>query len=104
MLARRATQAGGPIMAQGVQSSTPIPDDDPDRFRRPGVDVVDVGDRPTVTVTGRVDRAKTTEVSDTVRGLIAIGVSELVVDLTHAWDSAVLLTILDRKSTRLNSS
>ena len=54
------------------------------------------GDRPTLAVTGQVDRAKTTEVSGTVRGLLAVGVDELVVDLTHAWDSAALLTVLAR--------
>ena len=34
--------------------------------------------------------------SGTVRGLLAVGVDELVVDLTHAWDSAALLTVLAR--------
>jgi hypothetical protein len=45
-------------------------------------------------LTGRVDQDRVTEVSSTVRGLIAVGVSELVVDLTHAWDGAALLTVL----------
>jgi hypothetical protein len=70
-------------MAQGIhEPATPIPDDgQPDRLRRVGVEVVYTGDRPTVTVTGGVDRATIIEVSGTVRGLIAVGVSELVVDL-----------------------
>lgn len=83
-------------MAQDVHPSPPIPDHDPDRFRRPGVDVVHVGDRTIVAVAGRVDRAKITEVSGTVRGLLAVGVGELLVDLTHAWESAALLTVLAR--------
>jgi hypothetical protein len=49
-----------------------------------------------VAVTGRVDHDKVTEVTGTVRGLIGVGVSELVVDLTHAWDGARLLTVLAR--------
>jgi hypothetical protein len=83
-------------MAQGVHEPA-IPDDrHPDRLRQPGVEVAYAGDRPTVAVTGQVDRAKVSEVSGIVRGLLAVGVSDLVVDLTHAWDSAVLLTVLAR--------
>jgi hypothetical protein len=85
-------------MAQDVhEPSTPMPGDPPpDRLRQPGVELAYTGDRPTVAVAGQVDRAKATEVSGTVRGLLAVGVNELVVDLTHAWDSAALLTVLAR--------
>jgi hypothetical protein len=85
-------------MAQGVhEQSMPIPDRrGPQPPRVPGVEVEYCGDRPTVVVTGRVDHNKVTEVSGRVRGLIAVGVSELVVDLTHAWDGARLLTVLAR--------
>ncbi|WP_433784719.1 STAS domain-containing protein [Actinomycetospora sp. CA-101289] len=90
-------------MAQGVhEPSTPTSGDPPpDRHPQPGVELSYTGDRPTVTVTGQVDRAKTGEVSGTVRGLLAVGVSELVVDLTHAWDSAALLTVLARTRAEL---
>ncbi|WP_433038037.1 STAS domain-containing protein [Actinomycetospora sp. CA-053990] len=85
-------------MAQGIhEPSTPTSGDTPsDRLRQPGVELTYTGDRPTLTVTGQVDRAKITEVSGTVRGLLAVGVDELVVDLTHAWDSAALLSVLAR--------
>jgi hypothetical protein len=83
-------------MAQGVHGPSISEDRHPDRLRQPGVEVAYAGDRPTVVVTGQVDRAKVGEVSGTVRGLLAVGVGELVVDLTHAWDSAVLLTVLAR--------
>ena len=85
-------------MVQGIhEPSTPIPDDQHSgRHRLPGVEVSYSGDRPTVAVTGRVDRAKITEVSGTVRGLVAVGVTEVIVDLTHSWDGAALLTVLAR--------
>jgi hypothetical protein len=54
------------------------------------------GERPTVIVTGVVEQVKVTEVSGTVWSLIASGVTEVVVDLTHACDGAVLLTVLAR--------
>ncbi len=90
-------------MAQDVhEPSTPTSGDSPpDRLRQPGVELAYTGDRPTVAVTGQVDRAKIGEVSGTVRGLLAVGVSELVVDLTHAWDSAALLTVLARTRAEL---
>ncbi len=89
-------------MAQGVhEPSPPIPDDPQPARHWPGVELAYTGDRPTVAVTGQVDRAKTGEVSGTVRGLLAVGVSELVVDLTHAWDSAALLTVLARTRAEL---
>ncbi len=90
-------------MAQDVhEPSTPTPGDSPpDRLRQPGVELAYTGDRPTVAVTGQVDRAKIGEVSGTVRGLLAVGVSELVVDLTHAWESAALLTVLARTRAEL---
>jgi hypothetical protein len=52
------------------------------------------GERPTVAVTGQVDRAKATEVSGTVRGLVAVGVRVLTVDLTASWTVPRLLPVL----------
>jgi len=66
-----------------------------------GVLVEYSGDRPTVTVTGQVDRAKLTEVSGTVRGLVAVGVRVLTVDLTASWDGAALLPVLARARAEL---
>jgi hypothetical protein len=85
-------------MAQHSEGpSTPVPDGRvPMPRRRPGVELSYSGDRPIVAVAGRVDRATITEVSGTVRGLIAVGVSEVVVDLTHAWEGAGLLAVLAR--------
>lgn len=85
-------------MAQGVNELSTSAPDDPLRDRRApaGVDVVYAGNRSTVAVTGRVDRSRTREVSGTVRGLLAVGVDDLIVDLTHAWDGAALLTVLAR--------
>jgi hypothetical protein len=85
-------------MAQDVDhSSTSSADGRESRPRRPpGVELSYSGDQPTVSVAGRVDRATVTEVSGTVRGLIAVGVSEVVVDLSHAWDGAGLLAVLAR--------
>ncbi|WP_433037821.1 hypothetical protein [Actinomycetospora sp. CA-053990] len=54
-----------------------------------------------MTVTGRVDRAKVTEVSGIVRGLVAVGVRVLTVDLTASWDGAVLLPVLARARAEL---
>jgi anti-anti-sigma regulatory factor len=91
--------AGGvPASTMAVhEQSTLAPDGrGPQPPRVPGVEVEYCGDGPTVAVTGRVDHDKVTEVSGTVRGLIAVGISELVVDLTHAWDGARLLTVLAR--------
>jgi hypothetical protein len=62
----------------------------------PGVEVAYVADRPTVRVVGRVDREKSTEVSGAIRGLVAVGVGELVVDLSGSWDGAGLLPVLAR--------
>jgi hypothetical protein len=62
----------------------------------PGVEVAYAGDRPTVHVVGRVDREKIIEVSGTFRGLVAVGVRELVVDLTRSWDGSGLLPVLAR--------
>lgn len=58
-------------------------------------------DRPTVTITGRVTDEKVNEVANTVRGLIAVGVDELIVDLTHTWDGAGLLSVLARARAEL---
>jgi hypothetical protein len=62
----------------------------------PGVEVAHAGDRPTVHVIGRVDREKITEVAGAVRGLVAVGVHELVVDLSGSWDGSGLLPVLAR--------
>jgi hypothetical protein len=93
----------GPIMAHSVhEPSRPSPAEHrAERLRRAGVEVVYAADRPTVVVTGQVDRSKITEVSGTVRGLLAVGVNDLVVDLTHAWDSAALLSVLARTRAEL---
>ncbi len=58
-------------------------------------------DRPTVAVTGRVTDERVSEVADTVRGLIAVGVDELVIDLTRSWDGAGLLPVLARARAEL---
>jgi hypothetical protein len=50
----------------------------------------------TVAVVGQVDGATVTEFSGTVRGLVAIGVAELTVDLGGCWEGARLLTVLAR--------
>jgi hypothetical protein len=82
-------------MAQGIhEQSTPAPEGPAELPPREGIEVRYSDDLPTVSVTGRVDPAKIAEVGATVRGLIAVGVTELVVDLTHSWDGAALLTVL----------
>ncbi|MFC5061875.1 hypothetical protein [Actinomycetospora atypica] len=63
---------------------------------RPGVEVISAGGRVTVVVTGVVDRARATEVSGALRGLVAGRAAEVVVDLTHACDGAALLPALAR--------
>lgn len=87
-------------MAHGVHERFGVPADEPapppHDTAVPGVVVEYSGDRPSVVVTGRVDRAKVTEVSGTVRGLAAVGVRVLTVDLTASWDSAALLPVLAR--------
>ena len=89
-------------MAQDVhRPPTPASDDRPPPRPDAGVEVSYTGDRPTVAVTGRVDGDRVAEVSGTVRGLLAVGVEELVVDLTHAWDGAALLTVLARARAEL---
>jgi hypothetical protein len=54
-----------------------------------------------VTITGRVERHTATEVSGTLRGLVASGARALTVDLTHCWDGHLLLTVLARTRTVL---
>lgn len=49
-----------------------------------------------VTVSGQVDRPTITEFSGTVRGLVAVGIPELTVDLGACWEGARLLTVLAR--------
>ncbi|MDD7921915.1 hypothetical protein PH191_29835 [Actinomycetospora callitridis] len=52
-------------------------------------------------MTGQVDRAKATEVSGSVRGLVAVGVRVLTVDLTASWDGAAPAPGADRARTPL---
>lgn len=54
------------------------------------------GDRYVVTVSGQVDRPTITELSGTVRGLVAVGIPDLTVDLGACWEGARLLTVLAR--------
>jgi hypothetical protein len=54
------------------------------------------GGQYTVAVRGQVDRPTVTEFSGTVRGLVAVGVPELTVDLGGCWEGARLLTVLTR--------
>lgn len=92
-------------MAQGVhkrfgsQADEPAPP--PHDTPIAGVVVEYSGDRPSVAVAGQVDRAKVTEVSGIVRGLVAVGVRVLTVDLTDSWDSAALLPVLARARAEL---
>lgn len=85
-------------MAQGINGeSTPAPDDrEPRPHHRMGVEVSYSGEAPTVIVTGVVDRVKVTEVSGTIWSLVASGATEVVVDLSHAYDGAALLSVLAR--------
>ena len=67
------------------------------REKRPSkVTVEHVGGQYTVAVRGQVDRPTVTEFSGTVRGLVAVGVPELTVDLGACWEGARLLTVLTR--------
>jgi hypothetical protein len=54
------------------------------------------GNRYTIAVTGQVDRATITEFSGTLRGLVAVGVTDMTVDLRGCWEGARLLTVLAR--------
>ena len=54
------------------------------------------GDHYVVTVSGQVDRPTITELSGTVRGLVAVGIPDLTVDLGACWEGARLLTVLAR--------
>src|SRR4051794_25029589 len=56
-----------------------------------GVRLDYTGDLPTIRVVGRADSARASALDMTMRGLVAVGVRELVVDLTDAPDVAVLL-------------
>jgi hypothetical protein len=70
----------------------------------PGVEVQYCGDHPTISLHGRVERLKVAEVSGTIRGLLAVGVRDLTVDLTDAWDGAALLPVLARTRTQLSDN
>jgi len=68
----------------------------------PGWAVVYSGDRPTILVMGRADRAATVQVSGAIRGLYAVGIRHLVVDVSAAMDCEPgLLTVLARAHARL---
>lgn len=67
----------------------------------PGVEVHYCGDHPTIALHGRVERLKVAEVSGTIRGLLAVGVRDLTIDLTDAWDGAALLPVLARTRTQM---
>jgi hypothetical protein len=62
----------------------------------PKVAVDHDGAHYTVSVTGQVHRSTMTEFSGTLRGLLAVGVTELTVDLRGCWEGAKLLTALAR--------
>jgi hypothetical protein len=68
----------------------------PRESRAVKVSVEHLDGRYTVAVTGQVDRPTVTEFSGTVRGLVAVGVPELTVDLGACWEGARLLTVLAR--------
>ncbi|MEJ3654038.1 STAS domain-containing protein [Actinomycetes bacterium KLBMP 9759] len=65
-------------------------------------DIVFEGDRPTVRVVGRADRAVSAQVGGWLRGLIAAGARHLVVDLSCAIEcDGRILTALARAHARL---
>ena len=68
----------------------------------PGWAVVYSGAHPTVLVMGRANRAATVQVSGTIRGLYAVGIRHLVVDVSAATDcDPWLLTVLARAHAQL---
>jgi hypothetical protein len=68
----------------------------------PGWPVVYAGARPTVLISGRADRAAVNQLSGAIRGLCAVGLRHLVVDVSDARDcDGRLLTVLARTHTQL---
>ena len=68
----------------------------------PGWAIVYAGARPRVLVMGRADRAATVQVSGAIRGLYAVGIRQLVVDVSAAMDcDPWLLTVLARAHAQL---
>lgn len=68
----------------------------------PGCRVDYVGARPTVRVAGRADRVTINEVSGVIRGLRAVGIRHLVIDMSAALDcDPRLLTVLTRAHSQL---
>lgn len=64
--------------------------------------VVYVGARPTVLISGRADRAAINQLSGAMRGLCAVGLRHLVIDVSDARDcDGRLLTVLARTHTHL---
>jgi len=75
---------------------TPAPHGEHDRSHAAAVGVTlrYTGDLPTIRVVGHADSTKATDLASTINGLLAVGVRELVVDLTQAHNAAVLLPVL----------
>lgn len=68
----------------------------------PGWAVAYVGARPTVLISGRADRAAINQLSGAIRGLCAVGLRHLVIDVSDARDcDGRLLTVLARTHTQL---
>ena len=68
----------------------------------PGCWVDYAGARPTVRVAGRVDRVTINEVSGVIRGLRAVGIRHLVIDMSATLDcDPRLLTVLARAHSQL---
>ena len=68
----------------------------------PGCRVDYTGARPTVRVAGRADRVTINEVSGVIRGLRAVGIRHLVIDMSAALDcDPRLLRVLARAHTQL---
>src|SRR3954453_10429775 len=79
-----------------VSIDTPAPHGEPDRSHTAaaGITLRYTGDLPTIRVVGHADSTKATDLASTISGLLAVGVRELVVDLTGAYNAAVLLPVL----------
>jgi hypothetical protein len=79
-----------------ISIDTPAPHGDPGRSHTAAVGVAlgYTGDLPTIRIGGDADSTKATDLASTINGLLAVGVRELVVDLTGAHNAAVLLPVL----------
>jgi hypothetical protein len=68
----------------------------------PGCTVVYAGARPTVRILGKADRATISQFSGVIRGLRAVGIRQLIVDMSAALDcDGRLLTALARAHAQL---